>query len=72
MAEGSIPAAKIDMLAFALKDKEAQLKMIKEHAEMRKEAAKKQEEEDAKKQEEAKIKAAASNDNNEEKKSSEA
>jgi hypothetical protein len=41
MAEGSIPAAKIDMLAFALKDKEAQLKMIKEHAEMRKEAAKK-------------------------------
>ncbi len=53
MAEGAIPAAKRDMLAFALKDKEMQLKMIKEHAEIRKEAAKKQEEEEAKKRLEA-------------------
>lgn len=45
MAEGAIPAAKRDMLAFALKDKEMQLKMIKEHQELRKESALKELEE---------------------------
>jgi len=45
MAEGAIPAAKRDMLTFALKDKEMQLKMIKEHQELRKESALKELEE---------------------------
>ena len=40
MTEGSMPAAKKDMLDFALKDKEMQLKLLKETFEAKREAEK--------------------------------
>lgn len=38
MAQGSIPASKKDMLNFALKDKELQLRLISESHEAKREA----------------------------------
>ena len=38
MAEGSIPASKKDMLSFALKDKELQLRILKESQQAKREA----------------------------------
>ena len=56
MSENAIPAAKKDMLTFALKDKELQLKLFKETLTLNKaeETAKKLEEELKKKVEEEK------------------